>query len=141
MTGKEALLASLTLTPKQTLRGANYNDSATFRMVCRWKIDEPLAYHEVIEAAGIKAVVDTQMMAAPYVRSGRLKDHIGGYFTEWHTYPEACQDLGSTYGCIKHSLARLKSKGWRVERRRRDPDIPGTMEYRATPPPKEEQAA
>lgn len=135
MTGREALFASLTLSPKQALYESVHNESAVMRLVCKWKLEEPAAYHEIIEAAGIAAVVDTT--PPKYTRSfasfGTVSESLSSFFRHWHTYGEACHRLGGSYASIKQQLAVLKRNGWTVERRRRNPHIPG-LEYRAVPP-------
>lgn len=133
MTGKEALFASLTMTPKQALQASQHSESATLRLVCKWKIEEPVAYHDVIRAAGIKAVVEAEMSSHP-VRRGTVRTRIADYFSNWHDYVEACDDLDMSYNNVKQALTTLRKQGWQVERRQKHPGQHGGLQWRVIPP-------
>ena len=138
MTGKEALRLSLTMSATDARREYETSESATLRLVCGWKLNEPVAYHDIVEVAGIAPIPDD-----PYESCGDISHtvkrtrEIIDYFADWHTYEEAVKDLDDKYMNLKSRIGRLKQQGRKVEKRRRNPNVPGNWEYRV----QKEQAA
>lgn len=124
--GREAFFMCMTMSAAQAAEIERDEDaSATLRAVCRWRREEPMAFHEILEhvlsttqgapeyRASLSPVEETLPTCPP---RGTVNRAIRSVMVEWLTVDQIATRSGSTPRTVEEAIKAARH-GWIVERR------------------------
>lgn len=123
MTYKEALRIAQAFSKADAERALATTEDLVLRIVAGWRVHEPDAFFEILDAAGLPAIARIEIQI-----KGTYVERVRAALTDWADLRDVAQRTDVPFRSVQRVLlSNKKRRGWIVEKKRRREGQPGFL--------------